>query len=316
MVTSLFFNRSEMGRRPKAIGAEIADVTIQEPRKVTSAPKLHVPPPLFPPGCCALADNDSLGFEPANVLDIGANKGDWTRKMHQIFPAARFLMVDGNAETFKTTNAWADLLALRTSSRKRTSSTSGGRGGLAEAGQAETALVEAEAAILDSTAHDVVWHTAAKPTWTGASLFKQRAAKSMDERLGVGRTIARHAETLDLLLERTGRAGRRFSLIKIDVQGAELRVLQGATRTLSSATVVIMELGNIGADWNAGAPSFAEKLSFMHAAGFRPWDLPETVYKNVRAGRFKGAKILVNVDLVFVRSNSKLANLTQDIVDA
>ena len=45
MVTSLFFDGSEMGRRPKAIGVEIADVTIQEPRKVTSAPKLHATGP-------------------------------------------------------------------------------------------------------------------------------------------------------------------------------------------------------------------------------------------------------------------------------
>lgn len=46
------------------------------------------------------------GFDPKHVLDIGANDGDWTRFVAQIFPDADYMMVDACE-----TDHWEDILA-------------------------------------------------------------------------------------------------------------------------------------------------------------------------------------------------------------
>ena len=120
------------------------------------------------------------------------------------------------------------------------------------------------------------------------------------------------------MLARTGRVDRRYGLIKLDVQGAELDVLRGGARALAAAEVVVMEFGNIGADWNLGAPSFAEKIAFMDAAGFRPWDISDMNYVSAayKGGRFKGpGRILAGFDMLLVRKGSLLANATQQRLD-
>lgn len=36
-----------------------------------------------------------LGFQPKTILDIGCHKGEWTRSTRQLFPDAKFVMIDG-----------------------------------------------------------------------------------------------------------------------------------------------------------------------------------------------------------------------------
>jgi FkbM family methyltransferase len=36
------------------------------------------------------------GFNPTHIIDIGANRGEWTRDAIRIFPNAKFFMVEGN----------------------------------------------------------------------------------------------------------------------------------------------------------------------------------------------------------------------------
>ena len=38
----------------------------------------------------------NAGFRPSCILDAGANKGDWTRTTKEIFPEAKFLMLEAN----------------------------------------------------------------------------------------------------------------------------------------------------------------------------------------------------------------------------
>lgn len=62
-------------------------------------------------------------------------------------------------------------------------------------------------------------------------------------------------------------------ILKIDVQGAELDVLLGATKCLVSASLVSLEMSII--NYNLNAPSFQEVLNFMLDNGFIPIDLIE-----------------------------------------
>lgn len=45
-----------------------------------------------------LVDMKARGFNPRTILDIGAYKGDWARKVHDIWPDAKITMFEANAE--------------------------------------------------------------------------------------------------------------------------------------------------------------------------------------------------------------------------
>lgn len=80
-------------------------------------------------------------------------------------------------------------------------------------------------------------------------------------------------------------------LLKVDVQGAELEVLHGATRTLESVKVVILECPLVA--YNFGAPAIGEYLSFMQEHGFVPFYLVEAHRMN---------NVLCQVDICFLKN--------------
>ena len=85
-------------------------------------------------------------------------------------------------------------------------------------------------------------------------------------------------------------------LLKIDVQGAELDVLAGATKALETVQLIHMEL--LVLQYNVGAPLIAEVLPALDAAGFVLFD----VLEEHRIGQ--GA--LSQLDALFIRKNSPL----------
>jgi len=60
-------------------------------------------------------------------------------------------------------------------------------------------------------------------------------------------------------------------LIKVDVQGAELDVLQGAQQALLEAEVVVLEVSLF--EFMKGAPQFFEVVSYMKNLDFVVWDI-------------------------------------------
>lgn len=177
-----------------------------------------------------------LGFRPSNVLDIGANKGSWTRDHMEQFPLAKFFMIDG-ADNHKQ---WQDLMGNR--------------------------RVNTTVAILSDKEHDVDWFEVGSSP--GNSMFHERT-QWFD---GVPAKV-RHSQTLDGLLRRNG-WNHRFELVKVDVQGAELAVLRGAPEVLKNAEVLLMEMPFLG-QYNVGAPAFPEYIAFLDKAGFVPFEVEE-----------------------------------------
>ena len=55
-------------------------------------------------------------------------------------------------------------------------------------------------------------------------------------------------------------------LIKIDVQGAEMDILKGATKCLTQCNDIILEAQHI--NYNAGAPRDTEVFKFMESIGY------------------------------------------------
>ena len=217
-----------------------------------------------------------LGFNPSNILDIGANSGEWTRTTKRIFPNASFFMID--AEPYHETEHWGNLLSMK--------------------------RIKSAIAVLDDREHDVPWYrvksNGAKhgKLDTGNSMFRENTGWFRD-------SIAesRRTKTLDGVLAENGQSQTAFEFIKIDVQGAELAAMRGGARTLSRAIVVSMEMPFFG-QYNVGAPSFGQYAMFMESIGFLPFDITEM--HSMPDPLEKGTHVITQVDMLFVRNTSSI----------
>ena len=79
--------------------------------------------------------------------------------------------------------------------------------------------------------------------------------------------------TLDDFLEKH-EIKQSFEFIKLDVQGAEVMILQGGEKVLSTVKAVLLELPFFGV-YNNGSPDFVEYVSFMKSIGFLPYEITE-----------------------------------------
>src|SRR5262249_47411414 len=191
---------------------------------------------------------------PATIYDIGAYRGGWTRLAREVFPAAQFVLFEANADHAAE---------------------------LARAGQRHVvAALGAE----DGGAKPVP--VPRRGDGAGASPYVENTAHYAAENLEV-RELA--TARLDTVMARERLA--RPDLIKIDVQGAELDVLAGATQTLQSASALIVEVSLI--DYNRNAPLIADVMAGVERHGFKCADLC-VVHRT-------GAGFVLQLDLLFAR---------------
>jgi len=121
---------------------------------------------------------------------------------------------------------------------------------------------------------------------TGSSIY--------EEETDVPRTLRRYAmTTLDQLLAPFS-ANEVF--LKLDVQGAELDVLQGAPATLQRCSFVLLEASLLS--YNRGAPPFSELIGYLSEMGFALFDVCDQ--------RRKPDGTLFQLDLIFARTASSV----------
>ena len=99
----------------------------------------------------------------------------------------------------------------------------------------------------------------------------------------------RRSVTLDSLLP-----GQRFDLIKIDVQGAELDIIQGSPGFIHQAKYLWLELQPH--NYNIGAPSAGKVIGYLHQIGFEMITIDEV---NIGNG------VVMGMDMIFVNVRNK-----------
>ena len=114
-------------------------------------------------------------------------------------------------------------------------------------------------------------HTSRSGSTEPASVLKLKRFKEIVPTLETRRTIEVDAARLDSLLERSGIDSADFQLLNIDVQGAELRVLRGAERTLASVLAVLVEVHVV--ELYDSAASEREVDEFLTERGFQRADV-------------------------------------------
>lgn len=174
----------------------------------------------------------NLGFQPRTIIDVGVASG--TPELYQAFPNSYFLLIEPLKE-FET-----DLINILKRYR--------GSYVLAAAGSCSGTTT--------FNVHDN--HP------NGSSLFKESMGPEADGHEVVITTVRMD----DIIMDRDLKGPY---LIKVDAQGAELAVLEGAPLTLSEAEVVVLEVSMF--EFMKGAPQFHKVASYMNHHGFAAYDI-------------------------------------------
>jgi FkbM family methyltransferase len=204
----------------------------------------------------ALRQLKRLGFAPATVIDVGV--ASQTTELYQEFPDVPLLLIE-------------PLIEFEPFLRKIASEYNG-QYELAAAGEKRgTAILNVH------------------PDKVGSSLLREVEGESVD---GVPREVP--VVTVDDLCAERGLHGPY--LVKADVQGAELKVLAGAPRTLEQTEAVILETTLFGT--MIGGPQVWDIMAWMKQADFVVYDIYGFNYRPL-----DGA--LCQTDMVFVKEGGK-----------
>lgn len=174
------------------------------------------------------------GFTPAGIVDIGANRGDWSRMARSVFPGCPIAMFDGNPR-------YEPVLAATA----------------CDLGKASCTI----AVLGPETKAQVVFYSSGPRSSVLVELTTlPREAEQQPMRL------------LDDLIGQSaiGAPVPAGLLMKLDVQGFELEVLRGGMSTLAQAELLVLETSLL--PYNEGGPTFAEVVEFMNDAGFVAFD--------------------------------------------
>ena len=109
-------------------------------------------------------------------------------------------------------------------------------------------------------------HTSRSGSTEPASILPMKRFKEIVRTLHTAETIQVHATTLEALFERYGLARGDYNFIVIDVQGAELMVLQGARSILDSVDVIVSETNLV--ELYEGGSLEHEIVDFLGRRGF------------------------------------------------
>jgi len=210
--------------------------------------------------CClvgSLQQIKNLGFIPTTIIDVGAAVGSFTLQCYSIFPHSKYLLV----EPLEENKEYLDKVTKAIPNAEYILSVAA-----AEPGKV-TLNVHSD--------HD------------GSSLYLEKEV-DLD---GVPRMVP--AVTLDGLCKERDLSGPY--LIKIDVQGAELDVLSGASKTLDKTGYVILEVSLF--QFVKGGPQLYDVVKFMNSRSFVIYDIFGLNYRPLDDA-------LAQVDMAFVKSKN------------
>jgi len=210
-----------------------------------------------------LEDLKFRGLKCQLIMDVGANRTYWSRMTKRIFPTANFCLIEPQIEMQNDLEIFCkefpDSVFF-----------------LAGAGEKEDTLTL------------TIWDDLA-----GSSLLPLPNNKLENE--GKQRKI--NILKIDNLIS-SGKI-KMPNLIKIDVQGFELEVLKGATKTFGDTEVFILETSLFSFDDIPGVPSIADVINFMLERNYVIYDFPGFLRRPL-----DGA--LAQCDICFVKQNGFL----------
>lgn len=201
------------------------------------------------------------GINPKHILDIGANRGDWTRNVLQYFPDAYYTMVEPQQELNKF---YTDLTVAN--KVKVFNCGVGNKSGVFK--------------FTVASADD-------------ASTFRYSEEDAM--KLGLNQ-IELPVKTIDQLLLEYQLAIPE--ILKIDAEGLDLEVLEGASTLMGTTEVILIEAAVLAGGLNN---TIENVISAMNAHGYKLCDILD-----LNRPFDSETKQLILVELAFTLENGKI----------
>lgn len=197
----------------------------------------------YPDACDAHLDLLPSWVDPrgALIVDVGANEGEWTASMLRVFPGVEVLAIEPG---------WEPLGVLEPRFADRPNVTVVPHAVAAEKGTATFHRLQSS-----------VFSSLLPPREALSELYPESP-------VAVTETVEVPTSTLDELV-----GDRRVSVLKLDVQGGELAVLAGASRTLARTEAVLAEI--VFQPHYEGDSGFGALHEAMSGFGFQLFDLSE-----------------------------------------
>jgi FkbM family methyltransferase len=180
----------------------------------------------------------SRGLICSTILDVGANKTNWSRMAKRIFPNAKFHLIEPQIEMKNNLDKFVNDYKDASYS-------------LAGAGAETGSLVL------------TIWDDLA-----GSSFLPKSNSNLIDQ--GVQREVK--IITIDDLI--SDGIIEIPSLIKLDIQGFELEALKGAKKTFGNTEVYILEVSLFSFSNVPGIPLFSDVINFMLERNYVVYDFP------------------------------------------
>lgn len=193
-------------------------------------------------------------FTPKRVLDIGANVGQFYRECFNIFPDSYYFLIEGNDRCKES------LTNLN---------------------------VDYKISMLSNSVKEVDFYIRKyEPLCTGNSLYRENTSFFDDDQIIIKKI---HTEKLDDLFPNDS-----FDLIKIDVQGSELDIINGGINLVSKAKGVILEISLV--EYNLNSPKKDDVYNLMEYLRFKPVELIGNINHPINHS-------LIQQDILFLKEN-------------
>jgi len=171
-----------------------------------------------------------MDYKPKVIYDIGACVGHWTRHARRVFPDSRIFLFDASKSVEPEMHKMVD------------------------SGMAQGCIT----AVLSNQKTTVDFYD--DPMNLGGNSYYKETTGHYDHIL----PEERETFLLDHIVESNN--WPKPDMIKLDVQGAELDVLEGAHRCLETVQHIILESQTT--EYNEGAPLYPEVEAYLTAHGF------------------------------------------------
>ena len=197
-------------------------------------------------------------INPEYILDIGCGHGEWFLKCINFFPNSKYLLFDGNKLN-------EDKLAIL---------------------KKKYINITYKICLLSNSIKQLKFFNMGY----GSSIYEEKTNFSRKIEYIKSSTLENELSSLNITSSN--------NIIKLDVQGSEIEIIEGLGKNISNFEIIILETSV--KEYNKGAPLFIDVINFMDKKNYSLYDICDL--KRLGFER----SFLIQLDAVFIKKNSSI----------